>query len=59
MAKVRVVLKPNSEEKIYDNARGRIDGPNNVLRIFRISGREQTILAEFQADSYQYWEVVE
>jgi hypothetical protein len=64
MPTVSVVLKDFDTDgkmitKRYKNAKAYINPTTNLLQVYRSdgpSGEDQEMLAEFQADTYLYWE---
>jgi hypothetical protein len=64
MATIRVALRSVDDEgkmitKRYKNARAHVNPTTKVLQVYRSDGPsldDQEILAEFQPETYLYWE---
>lgn len=64
MPTVSVILKSIDTDgriitKRYKNAKAYVNPTTNLLQVYRSDGpsvEEQEMLAEFQADTYLYWE---
>jgi hypothetical protein len=64
MSTIRVILRNVDDEgkmmtKRYKNARAHVNPTTKVLQVYRSDGPsldDQEILAEFQPETYLYWE---